>query len=180
MWKKTLLALLILCATSVTARAADVYGEPDYIHAVWLRVGFTTGGHFSYGLGLEALPLVAGVEISPHSEAGLFRAFAGMKSNFLTGASTRCSRFGGVGAQLVAAFGPGEAPQFGMRLGAHLRHMSMANDGQSTFPNDMPPATKAGEGISYNFSWLSRTHVLNDIGVELGAFRAPNSYCYGD
>jgi hypothetical protein len=175
--RRAALGLAVACLVGVApaAHASEYLGTPDYVHGIWFRVGYASDGHFSYGVSVEAQPWTVGVEISPRSPAGLVRTFGGLKSDVLW-PGTSCAAFVGVGGFAVFAFGPGTAPQLGLRLDAHLRHMPMRNDGANGRANK----TRRSEGISYDFTWLYGTGRLHDIGLELGAFRAPNSACYGD
>ena len=170
-------AALVVSTAGSTARAADIFYPPDYVRGVWLRVGFTTEGRFSFGLSGEALPWTAGIELSPASEVGLVRVFAGVKSNSSMAGPASCNTFLGFGAHVAARFGPGQPPRLGLRLGAHLRNMDMTNHGR--LPGQ-EPLLLSGEGLSYAFSWLADAGHVHDFGAEAGVFYAPNASCAGD
>jgi hypothetical protein len=166
-------AVLVLIAAGSTARAADIFSKPDYVRGIWLRVGFTTEGRFTFGLSGEAIPWMAGVEVSPGSAVRLVRVFAGARSNDSMAGFAGCNSFLGFGGAIVAGFGPAQPLTAGLRLGLNLRNIPMTNRIGS-------PSAIFSEGLSYNFSWLANAGHVHDFGLEAGLVDAPHAGCRGD
>ncbi len=167
-------ALGLSGATS-TARAATVFVDPDYVHGFWLKVGFNSEGRFTFGLSAEALPWTATIEVSPKSTVGLFRLFAGVRSNNLIPGIGRCDQFIGFSGGLGAAFGPGQEPRLGLRVGVGWRHMPMGGPNGSSSDG----GRQLGEGLGYNLSGFSGAIVHAGV-AEVGVFTAPHAYCGND
>jgi hypothetical protein len=167
-------ALGLLGATS-TARASILFHDPEYVHGFWFKIGFNSEGRFSFGVSAEALPWTASVEVSPQSTIGLFRLFAGVRSNDRIPIE-RCDQFLGFSAGLGAAFGPGQPPRLGLRVGAGWRHAPIANPGDSSSDG----GRRLGEGLGYNLDWFAGAGLVHEGMAEVGFFTAPHAYCNND
>ena len=173
-WRLVGIIVFFLLSRSAVAHASfSIQPKPDYMRGFWIRVGFTSEGRFSFGISGDAEPLSAGIEISPRSELGLVRVFAGVRDGLRF--PPTCSVFYGGSGGAVVSFGPEQKLHFGLRLGAHIEHKPIADSMHPilTFP-------KRSEGLSYQFSWLRGAGFLHDGGAEVGLFWAPHGYCQSD
>jgi len=167
--------VLGLSAAASTARASIIFHDPEYVHGFWLKVGFNSEGRFSVGVSAEALPWTASIEVSPQSTIGLFRLFAGVRTNNRIPIE-RCDQFVGFSGGLGAAFGPGQQPRLGFRVGVGWRHTPMGNPGSS----QLEGGRQWGEGLGYNLSGFSGAGLVHEGVAEVGSFTAPRAYCNND
>jgi len=166
------IVILLLSGSAVAHAQLTLIQKPDYRGAVWLRVGLTSEGLAIFGFSGDLIPGTVGIEISPSSRLGLVRIFAGLKDSVPLVPVT-CSSWVGAIAAGVAAFGPRQPLHFGMRLGAQVERIPIANSVALTYP-------QTAEGLSYRFSWFPGAGHLHDVSGDVGLYWAPHAFCQSD
>jgi hypothetical protein len=164
----------LVLAAPASARASDsIVEKPSYVADVLLRIGVTTEGRFSIGLALDVLPATFGIDFSPRSALGPFRAFAGLKEGIGL-PQFFCSAWGGLSAVAVYGWAPQAPGHFGVGLGAHFAHIPIS---QAAAPVSFPQPEQGG---SARFSWFPGAGALLEGSFDVGMVWAPGAYCQSD